>query len=208
MRPQAAQADRILDGALACVARVGLGKTTLDDVAREAGCARATVYRCFPGKQALFIALLYREVDALGGRVLGAAERTETLDEAVVAVMVTGAQSISSHAAFGFVCEHEPEILAPQLSFERGSAVLRAAALVISPAFARFVDPDRAERLGEWVARLTLSYLLNPSDTVRLDDPAHVRALVVDYVLPGVKRAAAMSELSISVATTSRGESA
>ena len=53
-----AQPDRILDAALACIARVGVGKTTLDDVAREAGCARATVYRCFPGRQALLRALL------------------------------------------------------------------------------------------------------------------------------------------------------
>ena len=47
-----------LDAALACVARVGVAKTTLDDVAKEAGCARATVYRCFPGRLALMRAVL------------------------------------------------------------------------------------------------------------------------------------------------------
>ena len=66
MNASPTQQDRVLDAALVCVARVGLGKTTLDDVAREAGCARATVYRCFPGKQALFTAVLEREVTALG----------------------------------------------------------------------------------------------------------------------------------------------
>src|ERR1700692_1311222 len=40
---------RIIDGALACIARQGVAKTTLDDVARAAGCSRATVYRVFPG---------------------------------------------------------------------------------------------------------------------------------------------------------------
>src|SRR5690242_15800384 len=84
-QPLPSQADRILDGALACVARVGLGKTTLDDVAREAGCARATVYRCFPGKQALFMALLEREIDSLGARVLAAADRAESLGDAICA---------------------------------------------------------------------------------------------------------------------------
>ncbi len=34
---------------LACVERWGLGKTSLEDVAREAGLSRATVYRTFPG---------------------------------------------------------------------------------------------------------------------------------------------------------------
>ena len=48
----------ILDAALTCIGRVGLAKTTLDDVAREARCARATVYRCFANKQQLLAALV------------------------------------------------------------------------------------------------------------------------------------------------------
>ena len=49
------QDKRIVDATLRCVGRWGLAKTTLDDVAREAGCSRATVYRLFPGgKDSLF----------------------------------------------------------------------------------------------------------------------------------------------------------
>jgi AcrR family transcriptional regulator len=194
MNPSPSQQNRVLDGALACVARVGLGKTTLDDVAREAGCARATVYRCFPGKQNLFDAVLRRELDALGARAIAAASEADSLADAIVAVILTGADTFNTHAALRFVVEHEPEILTPQLSFDRGSAVLHGAAILIAPAFACFVEPDRAERLGEWVARLTLSYLLNPSEHVRLDDAACVRELVVDYVLPGVTESVTVSE--------------
>lgn len=201
------QAARILDAAAACIARVGLGKTTLEDVAREAGCARATVYRSFPGKQALFGALLSREIDALGVRVVAAAEQTDSLGDAIVAVMLTGAHTFRSHSALGFVVEHEQEILAPQLSFQRGSAVLRGAAKLVAPAFTRFVEPDRAERLGEWVARLTLSYLLNPSERVQLGDPAHVRALVAEYVLPGVQQPVRAFE-SVTTATALGRDSA
>jgi AcrR family transcriptional regulator len=43
--------DRAVRATLACVARHGLAKTTFDDVAREAGCARATLYRYFGGKR-------------------------------------------------------------------------------------------------------------------------------------------------------------
>ena len=38
---------------LTCIARYGLAKTTLDDVAREAGCSRATLYRYFDSKHDL-----------------------------------------------------------------------------------------------------------------------------------------------------------
>jgi AcrR family transcriptional regulator len=181
-----AVADRVLDATLACVARVGVAKTTLDDVAKEAGCARATVYRCFPGRLALTRAVLEREVAALADRVIGAADRTETLGDAIAAVILSCAQTFNAHPALAFVLEHEPELVAPQLSFERGSAVIMSAGTVVAPAFSRFIPAERAERLGEWVARITLSYLCNPLDEGHLDDPAFVRALVDDFVLPGV----------------------
>ena len=111
--------DRVLDAALACVARVGVAKTTLDDVAKEAGCARATVYRCFPGRQALMRAVLDREVSSLAERTLQAADRADTLGGAIEAVMLTAAETFHTHPALGFVLEHEPELVAPQLSFDR-----------------------------------------------------------------------------------------
>ena len=188
--------DRILDGALACVARVGVAKTTLDDVAREAGCARATVYRSFPGRLALFRALLDREVVALGPRACRAADETENLADAVAAVILVGAETFRTHRALGFVLAHEPEMVAPQLSFERGSAVLLVAADLIAPAFTRFLPADRAARLGEWVTRLTLSYLCDPSDHVQLDDPAQVRDLVDAFVLPGITRSSTFATSS------------
>jgi len=181
-----AVADRVIDAALACVARVGVAKTTLDDVAKEAGCARATVYRAFPGRLALMRAVLDREVAAITERVLDSAGGTDSLGDAIAAVILTCAQTFNSHPALAFVLAHEPELVAPQLSFERGSAVITSAGAVVAPAFARFVPADRAERLGEWVARITLSYLCNPIDQGHLDDPAFVRALVDDFVLPGV----------------------
>ena len=45
----AGQEQRIVDATTRCIARWGVAKTTLDDVAREASCSRATVYRLFPG---------------------------------------------------------------------------------------------------------------------------------------------------------------
>src|SRR4051794_14118327 len=128
-------ADRILDGALACIARVGVAKTTLDDVAREAGCARATVYRSFPGRQALLRAVLDREIAALAAQVSEAAAATDNLADALVAVINAGARTFRTHVALAFVLEHEPEIVAPQLSFERGSALLRDAAAAVAPSF-------------------------------------------------------------------------
>ena len=179
------KAIQILDAALTCIARVGLTKTTLDDVAREAGCARATVYRCFANKQQLLAALVVREADALRAAVVAAAQPTATLADAVTAVVTTSVDFLGTNAPLTFVCAHEPELLLPYLAFEREDAVLRTAAVLVAPAFLRFLTASEATRLGEWIARITLSYLFSPSEHFDIADAQHVRALVDDFVVPG-----------------------
>jgi TetR/AcrR family transcriptional repressor of uid operon len=179
------KANQILDAALTCIARVGLTKTTLDDVAREAGCGRATLYRCFDNKQQLLVALVAREAGALRDAVVVDAEMSETLGDAITSVVTTSVRFLGGHAALAFVCAHEPDLLLPFLAFEREDAVLRTAAVLVAPALTRFLDTTDAERLGEWIARITLSYLFSPSEIFDIANVEHVRALVNDFVVPG-----------------------
>jgi TetR/AcrR family acrAB operon transcriptional repressor len=53
--------QQILDAAAAVIIRLGYDKTTMSDIAQEAGASRRTVYLYFKGKEELFEALLYRE---------------------------------------------------------------------------------------------------------------------------------------------------
>jgi AcrR family transcriptional regulator len=49
---------RILDSALELVGRHGLAELSMDELAARAGVSRATLYRLFPGKEALFAELV------------------------------------------------------------------------------------------------------------------------------------------------------
>jgi TetR/AcrR family acrAB operon transcriptional repressor len=53
--------EQILDAAARVIIRLGYDKTTMQDIAGEAGVSRRTVYLYFKGKEELFEALLYRE---------------------------------------------------------------------------------------------------------------------------------------------------
>jgi AcrR family transcriptional regulator len=53
--------QRILDAAAALIVRYGYDKTTMNDIADEAGVTRAIAYIHFKNKDALFETLLYRE---------------------------------------------------------------------------------------------------------------------------------------------------
>lgn len=62
------KAQAILDAAERLFVRYGYRKSSMDDVARDAGIAKGTVYLYYPGKEALFRALLERT----GAKVLQA----------------------------------------------------------------------------------------------------------------------------------------
>jgi AcrR family transcriptional regulator len=53
--------DQILAAAVKVIIRLGYDKTTMNDIAEEAGLSRRTIYLYFKGKDDLFEELLYRE---------------------------------------------------------------------------------------------------------------------------------------------------
>jgi AcrR family transcriptional regulator len=184
--PAGPPATRLLDAALACIARVGVSKTTLDDVAREAGCSRATLYRYFPGKPALVAAVVAREAATLAAVLERAAAPATNLTDAVVAIMLEAQRWLAAHEALTFVLLAEPDVLLPHLAFDGADRVLEAGARVVASALPRFLEADDAARGAEWLARILLSYLCSPTATVDLSDPVSVRSLVDDFVVPGL----------------------
>ena len=58
LSPPPSARELILSAALELVGREGLAELSMDDLAEAAGVSRATLYRLFPGKSALFAALV------------------------------------------------------------------------------------------------------------------------------------------------------
>jgi AcrR family transcriptional regulator len=81
-----AKRNQILDAAMACLHESGFARTTMSDVAKQAGIGRGTVYWHFPSKDELFLAVVQRETDKLNAEVepllaapLPAAEKLELM---------------------------------------------------------------------------------------------------------------------------------
>jgi len=58
VQPERAAREKVLEAALVMVGAHGLSALSMDDLASRAGVSRATLYRLFPGKPALFTSLL------------------------------------------------------------------------------------------------------------------------------------------------------
>lgn len=186
---RSAHEARLLDAALRCIARWGVSKTTLDDVAREAGVSRATVYRVVPGgKDGLIDKLARREARRFFTAVADAMAAADTLEDTLVAGMATAGRGILGHQALQYLLAHEPEAVLPRLAFAKLDEVLAVSAAVAAPPLERWLAPDDARRAAEWVARLVLSYACTPGDSdIRIDNDASVRRLVGAFVLPGLR---------------------
>ncbi|WP_313024429.1 TetR/AcrR family transcriptional regulator [Pseudomonas lopnurensis] len=61
--------QRVIDAALRCLDQLGLDKTTVDDIARESNISRATLYRRFGNKEAIFAAALQQQSRPFEGEV-------------------------------------------------------------------------------------------------------------------------------------------
>ncbi len=187
-RPSSPQRIRIVDAALACVARQGVAKTTVEDVAREAGLSRATVYRAFPeGKDSLLSAVVDTELarlfSALGARMGESSDLSDVLVGGIVEVTTR----ISNHLALRYLFEHETEIVLRRLAFDEGDRALLVAGGFTAPFLARWMDMAEAHRVGEWAARIVFSYVFSPAVGIDLSDPVCTRHLVETFMIPGIR---------------------
>lgn len=186
------QRERILEATYAVVARAGMAKATMDDVAHQAGVARATLYRAFPGgRDDLLDAAVTWEVARFFDRI--AAEIGPGPEQAPLGVaellergLVAARRALAHHQLLQDLLRHEADRLVPSLAT---TMPLVAAAMRdwLRPRLERAdlragVDPEQA---AELLARTLLSLIGTPGRW-DLEDPEQVRALVRRHLLAGV----------------------
>ncbi len=182
---------RVLEGAYECIARRGMAKTTVDDVATASGVSRATIYRLFPGgKEEVLRETVGWEMDRfflrLGEELGDAADFPEFLERA----LPLARRELREHAVLQKVLETEPDRLNALITVQQ-HRVIGAIAAYFLPLLLRDRDAGIVRpgvdlgQAAEYVARLSLSLIASPGRH-DLADPAEVRHLVRDELLGGV----------------------
>lgn len=191
--PGAGNEERIRTAALACIARRGVSKTTAEDVAREAGVSRATLYRVFPGgKDTLVDAVLGREVARFFGDLAVELRRHDEPEPLLVAGIGRALRFLADHEALHAVLATEPGLVLSQVAFHRLGPVLDAAAAFAAPFLVPHVpagDPDpegTALDVAELLVRVVLSHALRPSPHLDPHDEAAVARYVRAHLLPAL----------------------
>ena len=176
---------RLVAAAVACIARWGVGKTSLDDIAREAGVSRATAYRALPGgKDRLLAVVLDHEVGRFFHVVDAELAEAGDLSELLTAGIARALDLVTDHPALRTLLAQEPELILPHFAFHRLSRLLDVTTELFRPHLARFLRDEAIRPTAEWAARLVITYTVHPAPALRPHDRAAVRRLVDTYMIP------------------------
>lgn len=189
----------LLDAASRRFVAVGIAKTTMEDIAREAGAGKATLYRYFPNKTAVVDALVARENERFTRRLTRAVAEADTAAHKIESAFVAALDFLRSHSMLNKSLREEPDILLPYLTLRSGPMVQTGMRI-----FREVIDagvrsgefrPVHPEWAAETIFRLVMSFFSLPPLAIRVDDPAQVReyahGLVAGTLLAPGRRGAA-----------------
>lgn len=183
--------ERVLAGAYACVARFGMGKTTIDDVVKESGVSRASIYRLFPGgKDQLLRETVGWEMNHFFARLAEHVYDEPDFATLLERGLVFAHDSLRDHEVLQKVLVTEPERLLPLLTVEQ-HRVLRFITAFLLPYLEREQDAGRLRDgvelavAADYVARMILSLIGSPGRW-DMDDADDVRRLVREELLGGI----------------------
>ncbi len=181
--------ERILDAAESCLARFGLAKTTIEDVAREAQLSRATLYRQFGNRDGLLLAVATRDAERTASAAELFLQDFEDVGSWIVEGMLFCLREIPKRPVLSqFLAPQEfgvasRLILTSERMLDIGNEILRP---MFEPARREGLLQEDLEldSLMEWVLRILMSYLAVPGPSTRTEED--LRQLFRGMLLPAV----------------------
>ncbi len=150
---ESAKRQQILDGARRCFLAQGFDGASMNDIVREAGVSKGTVYAYFPSKEKLFEALVYQDRRRQAETVIVIERPERSIDEVLLdlglrmALLFTAEESLSQVRMVIAIAGKFPEI--GRSFYEAGPAyaIVKIAAYLktkITDGTLRSVDPEHA----------------------------------------------------------------
>ncbi len=176
-------ADRILDAAERLFTQQEPASIGMNEIARAAGCSRATLYRYFESREALRTAYVHRETNRLGREILQLIDSIEDPRERLIASIVATLRMVRESPALAAWFGSTRLPIGGELAGQ--SEVIAA----LATGFLGSLGPDDAvaiERRARWTVRVIISLLMFPGQ-----DEADERSMIEEFVVPIVTPAGA-----------------
>ncbi len=181
--------SRILDAAADLFGRVGIQRSSMSDVATQAGVSRITVYRRFASREALVQHVVRREFRRYVDRFLVDVAGASSAEERVVAGFVSALRSTRQHPLIGGLMASEPGSLASSMVGDGGGTLATVRGFVAGQLrreqrAGHVSDAVDVDLVAEIMVRLSTSFLVTPSLLVDLDDDEQVADVARRVLVP------------------------
>jgi TetR/AcrR family transcriptional repressor of uid operon len=180
---------RILDAAYDQFCRMGIQRSTMEDVARRAGVSRITVYRRFATKDALVEHVVRREFRRYFDQFLLDIDQADTAADRVVLGFVSSLRAIRRNPLIGGLIAVEPDQLVPSM-FGDGGRTLATVRQFVAGQLRREQRAGHVssaldtELVAELMVRVSASFLAIPSHVIDLDDHDQLAAVARQFLVP------------------------
>ncbi|TDC78607.1 TetR/AcrR family transcriptional regulator [Actinomadura sp. 7K507] len=180
---------RILDAAYEQFSRMGIQRSTMEDVARRAGISRITVYRRFATKDAVIEHVVRREFRRYFDRFLVEIKQAETAAERVVLGFVSSLRAIRRNPLIGGLMETEPDMVVPSMIGDGGRTLATVGRFVAGQLreeqrAGNVSDDLDTDFVAEMMVRISASFLAIPSHLIDLDDDEQLAAVARRFLVP------------------------
>lgn len=178
-----AAADRILDAAERLYTERDQASIGMNEIARAAGCSRATLYRYFENREALRTAYVHRETHRLGREIVARTGAIDDPRERLITSIVVTLRMVRDSPALASWFAHTRPPIAGELAEQ--SEVITA----LAAAFVNSLGPQDAavvQRRARWMVRVLTSLLMYPGR-----DEDDERAMIEEFVVPIIAPASA-----------------
>ena len=182
--------ETILAAARATYLKSGVENTGMRDIAAAAGVARSTLYRYFPTRDEVLVAVIQGDMVAMAARMQRRLARFTGAADHIVEGLVLAIEEIPKHPLLNQVFAGENSSRARRVVWSSPAIVELGNQLmqdVIGPALAggKLNKRVKPEVLVEWVYRTLLSFLTLKSNTIgnRKELRATLHALLIPILL-------------------------
>jgi AcrR family transcriptional regulator len=178
--------DAVLDAAASCYLRFGVAKTTAADIAQVVGISRATLYRRFGSHEAIFLAVLTRESEAMAVDADAHLARIDDPRERILEGMLYSIEEIGRrpvHAAvFGGDSVAWAATQAIQVEALRRIGETGVRPLLESSLADGSISEQEMMDLVDWIMRILISFAAVPGNGGRT--PEDIRRQLEAWFVP------------------------
>jgi len=181
--------DKILDGAIACYTRDGIGKTSLDEVARAAGVGRTTLYRYVDNRDDLLAKVLLRDAQLQQEELLVLMRSHDDFGQWLVESMVHVMRGRRTRPMNALLFGDEGSTLLDRINLAPAN-FYGVAQELLEPLFevarsrGQIREGVTAEGAARWTARVQLSLINYPEEF--LNDEDALRDYLRLYFVPSL----------------------